>query len=113
MGAFGRPSFSEHPLRDIRRAAQHGDPLRLARVEKANTFEIHDIHLLQIQSDSWSATLDLGLHLIQVLRPKRPAQPNPRFSLIRRPFDLQRHKIFWLRNARTLTNATTGPFSSH
>ena len=37
MGAFGRPSFLEPPLRDIKRAAQHGDPLRLARVEKANT----------------------------------------------------------------------------
>jgi hypothetical protein len=74
LGAFGRPSFPEHPFPDIRRAAQHWDPLCLARVEEANTFDIHEIHLLQIQSYSWSATLDLGLHLITVLGSKCPAE---------------------------------------
>jgi hypothetical protein len=46
-----------------------------------------------MQIFSWSATLDLGLHLIQVLRPKLSAQPNRRSSLVRKPFDLQRHQF--------------------
>jgi hypothetical protein len=73
VSAFRRPSFPEHPFPDIRRAAQHRDTLRLARVEKSNTFDIHEIQLLQIQIYSWSATLDLGFHLIKVLRSKLTA----------------------------------------
>ena len=60
---------------------QHGDPLRLARVEKTNSFDIHEIQLLQIQSYLWSVTLDLRLHLIELLSSKSPAQPNPRSLL--------------------------------
>src|ERR1700730_7284406 len=75
---FWPTSFPEHPLPDVWRAVQHLDPLRLTCVEKANSFDVHEIHFLQIQSHLWSAMLDLRLHLIKVFRSKRPAQPNPR-----------------------------------
>jgi hypothetical protein len=39
------------------------------------------ILVLQIQICSWSGALDLGLDVIQVLRPKLPARPISRFSL--------------------------------
>jgi hypothetical protein len=71
---------------------QHLDPLRLACVEKANSLDVHEIHLLQIQSYFWSATLDLRFHLIKVLRSKRPAQPNPRSAPARNPFNPQSHR---------------------
>jgi hypothetical protein len=88
---FWSISFPGHPFPDIRRAVQHWDALHLTRIEKTNTFDIHQIHLLQIQSYSWSGTLDLRLHLSQVLRSKRPAQTNPRSALARTPFNPQRH----------------------
>jgi hypothetical protein len=60
---------------------QHRDAFRLTRVEKANGFDIHEIHLLQIQSHSWPATLDLSLQLIKVLSSKPslfcPTQSQP------------------------------------
>ncbi|HWO35871.1 MAG TPA: hypothetical protein VNO32_44330, partial [Candidatus Acidoferrum sp.] len=61
------------------------------RVEKANTVDIHEIYLLQIQSYSWSAALDLGLHLIKVLGSQLTAQPNPRSALSISPFNLESH----------------------
>src|SRR5438309_10968229 len=60
-------------------------------IEEANGIDIREIHLLQIQSYSWSAALDLRFHLIKVLRSKRPAQPNPRSALPGSPFNLQSH----------------------
>src|SRR6266566_4938298 len=65
--------------------------MRLTSIEKANAFDIHEIHLLQIQNYSWSATPDLHLHLIKVLRSKRSAQPNLRSALTRNSFNLQGH----------------------
>lgn len=53
---------------------QHLYALRLTRIKKANAFDIHEIHLLQIQSYLWPATLNLRFHLIKVLRSKRPAE---------------------------------------
>lgn len=67
---------------------QHRDALRFARIEEANGFDIHEVHLFQIQSYR-SSTLDLGLHVIKVLRSKLPAQPNPGSALASNPFDLQ------------------------
>src|SRR4029077_2910774 len=90
-GSFWPTLFPEHPLPDVRRAVQHRDPLRLTRVEKANAFDVHEIHLLQIQSYSWSATLDLRPHLVKVLRSERPAQSSPRSALARKPCNSQRH----------------------
>jgi hypothetical protein len=89
---LGPVSFPEHPFPDVRRAVQHWDPLRLTCVEKANSFDVHEIYLLQIQCYLWSATLDLRFHLIKVLRSKRPAQPNPRSMLTRNPFNPQSHE---------------------
>jgi len=92
MGACLWPtSFPEHPVPDIRRTVQHRDALRLTRVEKANTFDIYEIHFLQIQSYSCSESLDLCLHLIKVLRSKRSAQPNHRSALTRNSFNPQSH----------------------
>ena len=88
---FWPTSFPENPLPDVLRAVQHWDPLRLTCVEKVNSVDVHKIHLLQIQSYLWSATLDLRLHLITVLRSKRPAQPNPGSALTRNPFNLESH----------------------
>ncbi|SRR6266849_4392544 len=93
MGACLWPiSFPEHPLPDEWRAVQHWDPLRLTCVEKANSLDVHEIHLLQIQSYLWSATLDLRFHLIKGLRSQRPAQPNPRSAPSRNPFNPQSHR---------------------
>ena len=93
MGACLWPiSFPEHPLPDVSRAVQHWDPLRLTCVEKANSLDVHEIHLLQIQSYLWSATLDLRFHLIKGLRSQRPAQPNPRSAPSRNPFNPQSHR---------------------
>jgi hypothetical protein len=74
---------------------QHGDPLRLARVEKANSFDIYEIQLLQIQSYCWSVTLDLRLHVIKLFSSKLPAQPNPRSAFTRNPFNLQSHRLWF------------------
>jgi hypothetical protein len=71
---------------------KHWDAIRLTSIEKANALDIHEIYLLQVQSCSWSTTLDLRLHLIKVLRSKRPAEPNPRSALTRNPFNFQRHR---------------------
>src|SRR6202034_1229984 len=91
VGVFGRSSLPKHPFPDIRRAAQHCDSLRLTRVQKTNTVDIHEIHFLQIQSYLWSTTLDLGLHLIKVLGPQLTAQPNPSSALTTNPFNLESH----------------------
>src|ERR1700733_14516551 len=85
-------SFSQHPLPDIRRTVQHRDAVCLTCVEKANGFDIHQIHLLQIQSYC-SATLDLGPQLIQMVRSKRAAHPKPRSAHPSNPFKFQRHGL--------------------
>src|SRR6266446_959663 len=90
---FGSVSLLQHPFPDVWRTVQDRDPCRLTRVEKTNTFDIHEIEFLQIQGYSWPATLDLGLQLVKVLRAKLSAQTNPRLALTRNPFDLQRHKL--------------------
>jgi hypothetical protein len=87
MGAPLGPSFSEHPLLDIRRTVQHREAVRHAGVEKANGFDIHEMHLFQIQSYSWSGTLDLILQLIELLSPKLTAQPDLRSASTRKPFN--------------------------
>jgi hypothetical protein len=73
---------------------------RLTRIEKTNTFDIHQIDFLQIQRDSWSATLDLGLQLINVLRSKLAAQTNPYLALAGDGSDLQRHGSLVLKNTQ-------------
>src|SRR6266849_9948448 len=88
---FRSASLLQHPCPDIWRTMQDRDPCRLTRVEKTNTFDIHQIEFLQIQRDAWSATLDLRLQLIKVLRSKLPAQTNVRLALSSNPLDLQCH----------------------
>src|SRR5260370_41988624 len=89
---FRSASLLQHPFPDVWRTVQDRDPCRLTRVEKTNTFDIHEIEFLQIQGDAWSATLDLRLQLIKVLRSKLPAQTNPCLALTRNLFDLQGHE---------------------
>src|SRR5258708_37537912 len=81
----------QHPFPDIWRTMQDRDACRLTRVEKTNPCDIHQLEFLQIQRDAWSATLDLRLQLIKVLRSKLPAQTNPYLALAGNPLDLQRH----------------------
>src|SRR5258706_8196758 len=88
---FRSAPLLQHPFPDIWRTMQDRDPYRLTRVEKTNTFDIHQIEFLQIQREAWSATLDLRLQLIKVLRSKLPAQTNARLALSSNPLDLQRH----------------------
>ena len=70
---------------------QDRDACRLTRVEKTNTFDIHEIEFLEIQRDALSATRNLRLQLVNVLRSKLPAQTNARLALTINPLDLQRH----------------------
>src|ERR1700747_1046451 len=88
---FRSASLLQHPFPDVGRTVQDRDPFRLTRVQKTNTFDIPQIEFLQIQRDAWSSALDLSLQLIQVPRPKLPAQANARPALTRNPVDLQRH----------------------
>src|SRR6266852_2935012 len=90
---FRSASLLQHPCPDIWRTMQDRDPCRLTRVEKTNSFDIHQIEFLQIQRDAWSATLDLRLQLIKVLRSKLPAQTNPSSALVSNLSDLQRHGL--------------------
>src|SRR4029077_3054038 len=90
---FPSASLLQHPFPDVWRTMQDRDPCRLTRVEKTNSFDIHEIEFLQIQGYSWPGTLDLGLQLVKVLRSKLSAQTKPRFARTRNPFDLQRHKL--------------------
>lgn len=71
---------------------QHRDALILTRIEKANGFDVHKIHFLQIQG-YWSAAMDFGLHLIKTVRSKVPAQPNSSSTFSTNPFDLQGHGV--------------------
>src|SRR6202035_2784495 len=89
--AFRLASLLQHPFPDVWRTVQDRDPCRHTRVEKTNTFDIHQIEFLQIQRDAWSATLDLRLQLIKVLRSKLPAQTNAYLALASNLSDLQRH----------------------
>src|SRR4029077_15326534 len=86
---FRPASLLQHPFPDVWRTVQDGDACRLTRVEKTNTFDIHKIDFLKIQRDVWSATLDLRLHLIKVLRSKLPAQTNSYPALASNSSDLQ------------------------
>src|SRR5260370_9718997 len=97
-------SLLQPPFPDVRRTVQDRDACRLTRVEKTNTFDIHEIEFLQIQRDAWSATLDLRLQLIKVLRSKLPAQTNPYRSLAGNLFDLQRHGSLLLKNESNKCN---------
>jgi len=88
---FRSVSFLQHPFPDVRRTVQDRDACRFTRVEKTNTFDIHQFEFLQIQRDPWSAALDLRLQLIKVLRSKLPAQTDPYLVLAGNLSDLQRH----------------------
>src|SRR5260370_40117428 len=88
---FRSASLLQHPFPDVWRTVQDRDPCRLTRAKKTNTFDIHEIELLQILRDAWSATLDLRLQLIKVLRSKLPAQTNSYLALAGNSSDLQRH----------------------
>ena len=52
------------------------DARRLAGVEEANTFKIHEIDLLQIQLYVWSTMLNFRFQLFKVLGAKLTAQTN-------------------------------------
>jgi hypothetical protein len=69
----------------------HSDAVRVAAIEKANRFDIHEIQLPQIQSYSWTATLNLGFHLLKVVNSEIPAQSNTRCAFSKGSFNLQRH----------------------
>src|SRR5260370_1327118 len=86
---FRLASLLQHPFPDIWRTMQDRDPCRLTRVEKTNTFDIHQVEFLQIQRDAWSATLDLRLQLIKVLSSNLPAQTNPSAALVSNLSDLK------------------------
>src|SRR5271169_3886361 len=90
---FRPASFLQHPFPDVWRTVQDRDPCRLAKVEKTNTFDIHEIQFLQIQRDASSTTLDLRLQFVEVLRLKIPTQTNQRDALARNPVDLQCHGL--------------------
>ena len=66
-------AFPEHPLLDKGRTVQHRDALRHAGIEKPNGYDIHELHLVQIQNYSWSGSVDFGLQLIDLLSPKLAA----------------------------------------
>src|SRR5580692_10453601 len=102
-------SLLQHPFPDIRRTVHDRHACRLTRIEKTNTFDIHEIEFLQIQRDAWSAPLDLRLQLINVLGSKVPAQTNPHLALAGNRSDLQRHGSLVLKNSRT--NAIDEPFA--
>src|SRR5258706_11110545 len=85
-------SLLQHPFPNVGRAVEDRHACRLARVEKPNALDIHKIELLQIQRHAWSATLDLRLQLVKVLRSKLPAQTNPSLALASNRSDLQRHR---------------------
>jgi hypothetical protein len=57
---------------------EHRDPFVLAGIEKPNGFDVHKIDLLQIQYRRLSMA-DLGLYLIEMVRPKLSAQPKANF----------------------------------
>jgi len=80
---------------------QDGNACRLTRVEKTNTFDIHESEFLEIQRDACSATFDLRLQLIKVLRSKLPAQANSYSALASNLSDLQ-HWVSVLKNRLTL-----------
>src|ERR1700730_3880772 len=88
---FRWASLQQHPFPDIWRTVQDRGPCRLTRVKKTNTFDVHKIEFLQIQRDPWSATLDLRLQLIKVLRSKLPAHIDSYLALAGNSSDLQRH----------------------
>src|SRR5258708_32104892 len=88
---FRSASLLQHPFPDVWRTVQNRDPCRLTRVQKTNTFDIPQIEFPQVQRDACSATLDLRLQLIKVLRSKLPAQTNPSAALVSNLSDLQRH----------------------
>src|ERR1700719_2506216 len=100
-------SLLQHPFPDVRRTVQERHACRLTRVEKTNALDIHKIEFLQIQRDGWSATLELRLQLIKMLRSKLPAQTNPYLALASNRSDLQRHGSFVLKNSRI--NAISDP----
>src|ERR1700756_3379233 len=88
---FRSASLLQHPLPDVWRTVQDRDPCRLTRVKKTNAFDIHELEFLQIQRDARSATLDLRLQLIKVLRSKLAAQANSYPPLAGNLSDLQHH----------------------
>src|SRR5271156_965984 len=88
---FRPASLLQHPFPDVWRSVQDRDPGRRTRVEKTNTFDVHQIEFLQIQREARSAALDRRLQLINMLRSKLSAQTNARLALASDPLDLQRH----------------------
>src|SRR5258708_16168339 len=90
---FRSASLLQHPFPDVWRTVQNRDPCRLTRVQKTNTFDIHQIEFPQVQRDACSTTVDLRLQLIKVLRSKLPAQTNPSAALVSNLSDLQRHGL--------------------
>src|SRR5713226_4475309 len=84
---FRLTSLLQHPFPDVRRTVQDRDPLRLTRIEKANSFEIYKVQFLQIQNDWRLAVLDFGFDLIQLPNAKFTAEPNSPLD----PFNPQRH----------------------
>src|SRR5262249_32680258 len=102
-----RLSFARHPLSYIQRTVQRRDSLGLTLVKKANAFDVHKGYLFQVQSRSRSATLELSVQHIDVLRSKLPAHANPGSVPIRNAFNSQRQ--WMLAPKYTLANASAVP----
>ena len=64
------------------------DARRLAGVQEANTINIDEVDLFQIQPYVWSTALNLRFQLPQVLRPKLAAQTNARPATAGNSIDL-------------------------
>src|SRR5258707_13359429 len=61
-------AFLHHPRSDIGRGVQHRYSPRLARIQKVDGLNIHEVHFLHVQNASCSALVHFGLHLMHMLR---------------------------------------------
>jgi hypothetical protein len=93
VSAFGRLSFRS--IHSLKLGEQHSTGIHFAShaLRKRTPSTSTRSNSCKSKSTRGPPTLDLGLHLIQVLRAKLSARPNPRFSHIRRWFDLQCHRV--------------------
>jgi hypothetical protein len=84
-------TFLKHPLTNVRCAVHHLNALCAALIQQANSFDVHNVDFIQVQSCRVSEPFDYGAQIDEVRTTKVTGQADASPVILTKPFNSQRH----------------------
>jgi len=106
MGLF----FLKHPGANVRCAIHHLDALRLALIQEANSVDVDNVDLIEVQSRRMAGKLDFSAKTDELRTSKLTGQTNSSPVILTKRLDSQRHS--WHPHL-PMRDARRGPLKKH